>query len=68
MLCAILFIMYIPELTPISVTLAWQSYLMFGLWMLAGVLLMFRLPGGIKPGPDAEHELLTQINERKRRK
>ncbi|MCX0276997.1 APC family permease [Nocardia zapadnayensis] len=67
-LCAILFIMYIPELTPISVTLAWQSYLMFGLWMLAGVLLMFRLPGGIKPGPDAEHELLTQINERKRRK
>ncbi len=67
-LCAILIIMYIPELTPISVTLAWQSYLMFGLWMLAGVLLMFRLPGGIKPGPDAEHELLTQINERKRRK
>lgn len=67
-LCAILFVMYIPALTPFSVTLGWPSYLMFGLWMLAGVILMFRLPGGIKPGPDAEHELLTQVNERKRRK
>ncbi|GAA4284253.1 APC family permease [Brevibacterium daeguense] len=67
-LCAALFFMYIPELTPISVTLAPQSYLMFGIWMLAGLVLMLRLPGGIKPGPLAEQQLVAKIAERKQSK
>lgn len=64
-LTALLFIMYIPKLTPLSVTLDWQSYLMFGIWMLAGLILMLRVPGGIHPGPDAEHRLLEKIRARR---
>lgn len=64
-LTALLFVMYIPELTPLSVTLDWQSYLMFGIWMLVGVVLMLRVPGGIHAGPDAEDRLLEKIRARR---
>ena len=64
-LCSVLFFLYIPELTPISQTLSWQAYVMFGVWMLAGVILMFTVPGGIKAGPEAEEQLLSAIGRRK---
>lgn len=64
-LTAVLFVMYIPKLTPLSVTLDWQSYLMFGIWMLVGVALMLRVPGGIHAGPDAEDQLLEKIRARR---
>ncbi|WP_203135269.1 APC family permease [Microbacterium sp. JZ31] len=66
-LCVILFLLYIPGLTPISITLAWQSYLIFGLWMIVGVLFALRLPGGIKAGPDTEAILLSEIAARRGR-
>ena len=53
--------------SPISVTLAWQSYLMLGVWLLAGVVLMLRLPRGIRPGPDAEEELKAALQRRRDR-
>ena len=64
-LCAALLLVYIPGLTPISVTLAWQSYPMLGVWFLAGVVLMLRLPRGIRPGPEAEEELKAALQRRR---
>ena len=46
-------------------TLAWQSYLMLGAWLLAGVVLMLRLPRGIRPGPEAEEELKAALQRRR---
>ena len=66
-LCGAMVLVYIPGLTPISVTLAWQSYLMLGVWLLAGVVLMLRLPRGIRPGPDAEEELKAALQRRRDR-
>ena len=34
---------------------------MFGLWLIIGVVFMFRLPRGVKPGPNAENELLAKV-------
>lgn len=66
-LCVLLLLLYIPGLTPISITLAWQSYLIFGLWMAVGVAFALRLPGGIKAGPDTEAILLAEIAARRGR-
>ena len=63
-LCAVLFLLYVPELTPVSVTLEWPSYAMFGAWMLVGLVMMARLPGGIPGGPHAEDELLKRLGRR----
>ena len=55
-----LFVLYLP-ITPWSAQLAWQSWAMFGLWLAVGVFFMFRLPTGIKAGPNAENELLAKV-------
>ncbi|TSI15027.1 APC family permease [Brevibacterium aurantiacum] len=55
-----LFILYLP-ITPFSAQLAWQSWAMFGLWLAVGIFFMFRLPTGIKAGPNAEDELLAKV-------
>ncbi|MBM6590682.1 APC family permease [Brevibacterium sp. RIT 803] len=55
-----LFILYLP-ITPFSAQLAWQSWTMFGLWLAVGIFFMFRLPTGIKAGPNAEDELLAKV-------
>ena len=65
-LCAVMLFVYIPGLTPISVSLAWQSYVMLGAWLAAGVVLMLRLPGGIRPGPEAEEHLKAALEQRRR--
>lgn len=59
-LTLILFILYIP-ITPVSAQLAWQSWVGFAVWLLVGVIFMFRLPTGIKAGPNAENELLAKV-------
>ena len=61
-LCLFLFVLYLP-VTPWSAELAWPSWTMFGLWLIAGVVMMFRLPGGVTPGPNAEHDLLTKLGK-----
>ena len=55
-----LFILYLP-ITPFSAQLAWQSWAMFGLWLAVGIFFMFRLPTGVKAGPNAEEELLAKV-------
>lgn len=59
-LCLFLFVLYLP-VTPWSAELEWPSWVMFGIWMVIGVVLMLRLPGGIKAGPNAEDELLEKL-------
>lgn len=61
-LCLFLFVLYLP-VTPWSAELALPSWAMFGLWLIAGVVMMFRLPGGVKPGPNAENDLLTKLGK-----
>ncbi|WP_349826902.1 APC family permease [Brevibacterium litoralis] len=65
-LTGILTILYIPGLTPWSTTLAWQSYLICGVWLLVGVVFALRLPA-VKAGPDAEHDLLAALSRRRSR-
>ncbi|SDS20963.1 Amino acid transporter [Brevibacterium sandarakinum] len=55
-----LFVLYLP-ITTWSAQLAWQSWAMFGLWLAVGIFFMFRLPTGIKAGPNAETELLAKV-------
>lgn len=59
-LTLILFVLYLP-ITPVSAQLAWQSWAMFGLWLIIGIVFMFRLPRGVKAGPNAENELLAKV-------
>lgn len=62
----ILFILYLP-VTPFSAKLEWPSWLMFAAWLLVGVYFMFRLPNGIKAGPNAEVDLLEKVRQRRQR-
>ena len=48
-------------ITPFSAQLAWQSWAMFGVWLIIGIVFMFRLPRGVKAGPNAENELLAKV-------
>ncbi|SMX86339.1 APC family permease [Brevibacterium antiquum] len=61
-----LFVLYLP-ITPWSAQLAWQSWAMFGLWLAVGVFFMFRLPTGVKAGPNAEIELLAKVKSLRRK-
>ncbi|MCI4012428.1 APC family permease [Brevibacterium sp. ZH18] len=61
-----LFVLYLP-ITPVSAQLAWQSWAMFALWLAVGVFFMFRLPRGVKAGPNAEDELLAKVKARFKR-
>lgn len=60
-LCAGLVSLYIPGM-PASISP--MAYLLFGLWWLLGLYFLLRIPKGIKPGPDAEHELLKTFTRR----
>ena len=61
-----LFVLYLP-ITPWSAQLAWQSWAMFALWLALGVFYIFRLPRGIKAGPNAENELLAKVKSLRNR-
>lgn len=38
-----------------------QPWIMFGLWWLAGIAFLVRVPRGIGPGPDAEERLVARL-------
>lgn len=57
--------LYFP-VTPYSAGLSWQSWTMFVLWMLLGLVFLARLPGGIAPGANAEAELVARVEARGR--
>ncbi|WP_166987276.1 APC family permease [Canibacter zhoujuaniae] len=58
---------YIPGI-PWAADLSWQSWVIFGLWWLFGLYFTMRVPGGIKPGPLSETQVLQVIEERHMRK
>ncbi|GAA2003601.1 APC family permease [Brevibacterium samyangense] len=64
-LCVVMFFLYIPAITPISITLGWQSYLIFGIWMIAGLAFAARLPA-VPAGPHAERQLLEALSLRRK--
>lgn len=60
---AAMFLLYLPGM-PAGLT--FQAYIMFGAWWLLGLIFVLRIPGGIQPGPHAEHDLLTKLASQKR--
>lgn len=60
---AAMFLLYLPGM-PAGLT--FQPYIMFGAWWLLGLIFVLRIPGGIQPGPQAEHDLLTKLASQKR--
>jgi hypothetical protein len=40
-------------------------WILFGLWWVLGLVLFFRIPAGVAPGADAEHNLLQRLKERR---
>lgn len=63
-LTALLLFIYIP-VTPWSAQLEWPSWVMFGAWMLLGIYFLVRLPGGIKPGEQAEEQLIAAVRAKR---
>ncbi|GAA4829471.1 APC family permease [Garicola koreensis] len=53
-----LLLLYVPGM---PAALDVQPYIMFGLWWLLGLIFLVRIPGGIKPGPDAENDLVNAL-------
>ncbi|HXD29111.1 MAG TPA: APC family permease [Arthrobacter sp.] len=60
-LCLGLTSLYLPGM-PASLDAA--PWILFGLWWVAGAAFFFRIPGGIKPGPEAEEELARKLAAR----
>ena len=59
---AFLIVLYLPGL-PASI--GYQSWIIFGLWWIFGIFFLLRIPGGVRPGPNAEHELLELVEKRR---
>lgn len=56
--------LYVPGM-PASISPV--SYLLFGAWWLLGLVFLLRVPRGIRPGPDSEHDLLQALAARRQR-
>ncbi|WP_418202256.1 APC family permease [Arthrobacter crystallopoietes] len=63
LLCAGLLSLYIPGM-PASIGGA--PWTLFGLWWVLGAIFLFRIPAGIKGGPNAEDELHARLAARRR--
>ena len=55
---AALFSLYMPGM---PAALGLEPWLLFGAWWIIGGMYFFRIPGGIKAGPDAEEHLLAKL-------
>ncbi|RRD60461.1 APC family permease [Leucobacter sp. OH1287] len=62
LITAFLIVLYLPGL-PASI--GYQSWIIFGLWWIFGIFFLLRIPGGVRPGPNAEHELLELVEKRR---
>lgn len=62
-LCLGLTSLYLPGM-PASLDAA--PWILFGLWWVLGTLFFFRIPAGIKAGPDAEERLAASLASRRR--
>lgn len=55
---AFLVVLYLPGM-PASLSV--QPWIIFGLWWLVGAVFFVSIPSGVKPGPNAEEELLQKV-------
>lgn len=62
LLCAGLLSLYLPGM---PAGLGPAPWTLFGLWWVLGALFLMRVPRGITPGADAEHDLLAVIASRR---
>lgn len=60
-LCIGLLALYVPGM---PADIGPVPYLLFGLWWLLGLFFLIRIPRGIKPGPNAEEDLLRRQSQR----
>ena len=56
-----LFSLYMPGM---PAALGIEPWLLFGAWWIIGLVFFFRVPGGIKAGPDAEEHVLARLRAR----
>ncbi|KUG52234.1 amino acid permease [Kocuria rosea subsp. polaris] len=61
-LCLALISLYLPGMPAFLSAPAWT---IFGLWWLLGLVFLLRIPTGIRPGPDAEHRLVAEVERRR---
>ena len=57
-----LFSLYMPGM---PASLSWQPWLIFFVWWGMGTVFLFKVPGGIKAGIDAEEQVMEIVNARK---
>jgi len=60
---AALFSLYMPGMPAV---LGMEPWLLFGAWWVIGMIFFFRVPTGIKAGPDAEAHVLAKIRAKAR--
>lgn len=60
---ACLLVLYVPGM-PAALDI--QPYAIFAVWWLLGLAFLTRIPGGVRPGPDAEEGLVAALAERGR--
>ncbi|NWN88390.1 MAG: APC family permease [Micrococcaceae bacterium] len=60
-----LFSVYLPGMPS---ALDWQPWLIFAIWWGIGALFFFRVPTGVKPGPNAGDEVLAIVENRRQAK
>jgi amino acid transporter len=63
LLCAGLLSLYIPGM---PAAIGGAPWTLFGLWWVLGAIFLFRIPAGIKGGPEAEDELHARLAARRR--
>lgn len=63
LLCAGLLSLYLPGM---PAGLGPAPWMLFGLWWVLGAAFLLRVPRGITPGADAEHELLAAVASRQK--
>lgn len=61
-LTAALFSLYMPGM---PASLSWEPWLIFAFWWVLGAVFFFRIPRGIKAGPNAEHEVLQAVRAKR---
>ncbi|WP_309126138.1 APC family permease [Kocuria sp.] len=61
-LCLGLISLYLPGMPAFLSGPAWT---IFGLWWLLGLVFLVRIPRGIRPGADAEHRLVAEVERRR---
>lgn len=64
---AALAVLYVPGM-PAAQSISVVSWILFGLWWLAGAYFVLRIPAGVRPGPDAEEEVHRRMAERASRR